>query len=375
MRDDVPSFSAPLHVGRPNVGDTEAFHDMVADMFDRRWFTNDGPFVQQLEREIAERLGVGNIVATVNGTSALELLIQGLELHGEIIVPSFTFVATVHAVERSGARPVFADIDPLTHTLDPDSVRALVTPDTSAILAVHLWGRPAAIRELQDIADEHGVALIFDAAHAFSVRTPHAPIGSHGRAEIFSFHATKFFNTFEGGAVATDDDALAAKLRLMRNFGFAGMDSVIHLGTNAKMPEVCAAMGLANLRSIGDFLIANERNYGAYAKAFDGMTGIRLHDVAPPGVQGNYQYVVVLVADGRRDSVLDELRRHNVLARRYFWPGCHRMEPYSSRRAAMPVPLPATESVAEQVLVLPTGTSISVADIDVISAIIGDALS
>lgn len=374
MGDFTPAFPSPLHVGRPNVGDVSAFTDMLGDMFDRRWFTNDGPFVRELEEEISARLGVRNVVAMSHGTSALELLIQALGINGEVILPAFTFVATVHAVERSGARPVFADIDERTHNLNPESVRKLVTPRTSAILGVHLWGRPAPIEDLQQIADEHDLTLIFDAAHAFSVSTAAGTIGAFGRAEVFSFHSTKFFNTFEGGAVATNDDELAAKLRLMRNFGFSGADSVVHLGTNAKMPEVCAAMGRANLRSIDDFIRVNRRNFAAYQSELRGSPGVRLHETVPAGVAGNFQYVVALVHHGRRDAVLSALQRNNVLARRYFWPGCHRMEPYRSRWEATSHDLTSTEKVAGEVLVLPTGTSIEPEQIATICAIIRDSL-
>jgi dTDP-4-amino-4,6-dideoxygalactose transaminase len=339
-------------------------------MLERRWLSNDGPYVREFESQIAERLGVKHVVATSNGTLALELLIQCLGLHGEVIVPSFTFVATVHSLVRSGVQPVFADIDPTTHSLDPASVRRAITHETSAILPVHLWGKPAAVEEIAQIAEESNLDLIFDAAHAFGVRQGNRAVGSFGRAEVFSFHATKFFNSFEGGAVATNDDELAAKLRTARNFGFSGEDSVVALGTNAKMTEICAAMGLVNLDSLEEFIVANRANYFAYREQLSDLGGISIFEVESPNSTLNYQYVVALVDGGRRDSVLARLREENVLARRYFWPGVHRMEPYRTLQPHAGATLPTTEQVASQVLVLPTGSAVSIDDVAQISTII-----
>ncbi|MBW8872117.1 MAG: aminotransferase class I/II-fold pyridoxal phosphate-dependent enzyme, partial [Leifsonia sp.] len=256
----IPAFESPLHVGQPNIGDRAVFDSYVDQMFERRWLSNDGPLVKEFEERIAERAGVKHCVAVSNGTAGLDIAIRALGLSGEVIVPSYTFVATAHALHWQGITPVFADIDPRTHNLDPESVRAAITPRTTGILAVHLWGRPAPVAELQRIADEHGLQLLFDAAHAFAVSASGTPIGGFGRAEVFSFHATKFFNTFEGGAIVTDDDEVAEQARLMRNFGFAGADNVISAGSNAKMTDVAAAMGLTNLRSIDAVIDTNRRN-------------------------------------------------------------------------------------------------------------------
>ena len=242
-----PAFGEPIHVGRPNIGNREAFIKLTNEIFDCRWLSNNGPLVEQLEKRIAEVLGIEHCIAMCNGTVALEIAIRAVELRGEVIVPSYTFIATAHALSWQGITPVFADIDPITHTLDPVAVRRMITPRTTGILATHLWGTPCDIDGLQAIADEYGLKLVFDAAHAFMSGHSNKMIGGFGQAEVFSFHATKFFNTFEGGAVTTNDDDLANTMRLMRNFGFAGLDNVIHPGTNGKMTEICAAMGLVNL--------------------------------------------------------------------------------------------------------------------------------
>jgi dTDP-4-amino-4,6-dideoxygalactose transaminase len=237
-----PAFDQPLHVGRPNIGDRDAFLRRVNQILDNQWLTNNGPMVQEFEQRIAAHLGVKHCIAMCNGTVALEIAIRALGLEGEVIIPSWTFVATAHALYWQGITPVFADIDPATHNLDPAAVRRMITPRTSGIIGVHLWGRAAPIDELQAIADQHGLKLMFDAAHAFGSTYKGQTIGQFGACEVFSFHATKSFNTFEGGAVTTNDDELAETMRLMRNFGFVHYDKVIHPGTNGKMIEVCAAM-------------------------------------------------------------------------------------------------------------------------------------
>lgn len=375
-RDLAPRFAEPLHVGRPNIGDQAAFKAMTDQMFEARWLSNNGPLVQKLEQAIQAFTGARHCVAVNNATIGLEIAIRALDLTGEVIVPSYTFIATAHVLTWMGLTPVFADIDPATHNLDPGSVRRAITPRTSAILPVHLWGRPAPDAQLQAIADEHGLKLFYDAAHAFGCSLGGTMIGNFGACEVFSFHATKFFNTFEGGAVVTNDDALAERLRLMRNFGFSGLDNVVEGGTNGKMPEVSAAMGLANLAHLDRFVDTNRRNYQAYAEVIAKAPGLRLlpFDTAE---RNNYQYVVLEVgADCAigRDDLLEVLRAENVLARKYFWPGCHRMAFYRTQPAYADLTLPNTEAVAGQVIVLPTGSGVGIEDIAAIGQIISDAV-
>jgi dTDP-4-amino-4,6-dideoxygalactose transaminase len=367
-----PAFAHMLHVGRPNMGDRDAFMQYAADIFDRRWLSNDGPLVQEFEAKIAQHLGVKHCVAMCNGTIALEIAIRALGLEGEVIVPSYTFVATAHALQWQSITPVFADIDPATHTLSPAAVRRMITPRTSGIIGVHLWGRAAPVAELQDIADEHGLKLMFDAAHAFSCTHQGRMIGSFGACEVLSFHATKFFNTFEGGAVVTNDDTLAATMRLMRNFGFSGLDQVSHPGTNGKMIEIAAAMGLVNLLAIDDVIAANRRNYLSYRAALRGIPGISLVEY-DDRERGNYQYVVMEVAADcpvSRDHLVNALRAENIMARRYFWPGCHNMEPYRALFPHAGLVLPATEAVAASVIVLPTGQTMDADSIASVAQVI-----
>jgi dTDP-4-amino-4,6-dideoxygalactose transaminase len=367
-----PAFAHPLHVGRPNIGDRSRFLANVDLMLESHWLTNNGPLVQELERRVAAELGVRHCVAMCNGTIALEIAIRALGLSGEVIVPSWTFIATAHALHWQGITPVFADIDPATHNLDPAAVRRMITPRTSGIIGVHVWGRPAPVAALQSLADEHGLELMFDAAHAFGCRLGDRKIGSFGRCEVLSFHATKVFNTFEGGAIVTNDDELAETMRLMRNFGFAGYDNVVHPGTNGKMPEVNAAMGLVNLDSLQQFIESNKAGYAAYAAALDGVPGIGLIDY-DPATEPNFQYVVIEVgAECRasRDEIIRALHAENILARKYFWPGCHGMRPYRDLFPHARLMLPHTESVAGRVVVLPNGAAVSDNVVSVVTDVI-----
>jgi len=374
-----PAFAEPLHVGRPNQGDRTRLLARMNELLDRNWLTNDGPLVVEFEQRLARHLGVGHVVATCNATVGLEIAIRALGLTGEVIVPAFTFVATAHALQWQEITPVFADVDPGTHNVDPDAVEALVTDRTSAILAVHLWGRPAPVERLAEIARGHDLRLLYDAAHAFGVSTGGRRVGGFGDAEVFSFHATKVLNSFEGGAVATNDGELAARMRLMRNFGFGGVDNVIHVGTNGKMTEVCAAMGLTSLEAVEHFVAVNETNHRDYADAFGAVTGVDVLDQqAGPGERRNFHYVVAEVDDAAvgltRDEICAVLTAEGVLARRYFTPGVHRMEPYRSLADCQRSPLPHTEALSERVLVLPNGVAVGRQHIETIARIVGLAV-
>ena len=366
-------FAHARHVGRPNIGDRAALYARLDRALDDRWLSNRGPLVIEFEERIAALTGVAHAIAVTNGTGAIELTARALELSGEVIVPSFTFVGSVHALSWMGLTPVFVDIGTERPVLDPVAVERLIGPSTAAILGVHMWGHVCDVDALEAIAARHGLPVIYDAAHALMNSRDGAPVGSFGRAEILSFHATKFVNAFEGGAITTDDDDLAERLRRMRNFGFKGRDRVAMLGTNAKMHEASAAMGLTSLDAAGETMETNRANAAAYGEFLDGLDG--LTTLAPdPGVS-NAQYVAYRVDRGStgisRDSLLAILQAENVLARRYFYPGCHRLDPYRDRPELIRSPLPDTERLADEVLVLPTGTGVSRADIEAIADFIG----
>jgi dTDP-4-amino-4,6-dideoxygalactose transaminase len=373
-----PAFADKLHVGRPNIGNRDRLLARINDMLDRDWLTNNGPYVQQFENKIAEFHGVRHCVAMCNGTVALEIAIRALGLTGEVIVPSFTFVATAHALQWQEITPVFCDIDRATHHLNPTQVEKLITPRTSGIIGVHTWGRPCDIDALNAIARRRNLYLLFDAAHAFGCSYNGKLVGGFGRCEVFSFHATKFFNSFEGGAVLTNDELLAEKMRLMRNFGFSGYDNVIYIGTNGKMTEVCAAMGLTSLESIEQFVETNRCNHRAYRRGLKGIPGITLM-AYNEGQRSNYQYIVLEVDEAEaglaRDELVDVLFAENVLARRYFFPACHRMEPYRSYFPNASLVLPETERLCRRVMLLPNGTSVDEPAISRICNVIRTAVS
>ncbi len=373
-----PVFAAPLHVGRPNLGDREAFLRRVNEIFDRRWLSNDGPLLKEFERQVSELIGVKHCVAMCNATVALEIAIRALELRGEVIVPSYTFIATAHALQWQEITPVFADMTPVTHNLDPTGIERLITPRTSGIIGVHVWGRACDTEAIEAVGRKRKLTVMYDAAHAFGCSHQGRMIGGFGACEVFSFHATKFINTFEGGAVVTNDDALADKIRLMRNFGFAGYDRVIYLGTNGKMTEVCAAMGLTSLEAMDGIIATNRRNFEGYREGLEGLPGLSLIDYDPTE-RNNYHYVVVEVdpdlAALNRDELVAVLQAENVLARKYFWPGCHQMEPYRTTQPDASRALPETERVAARIMVLPTGQSVTPEAVERICGLIALALA
>ena len=369
----APAFAEKLHVGRPNVGDRQAFLDRVDGILDRRWFTNGGPLVQEFEARVAKVCGVRHCIAMCNGTVALEIAIRALGLRGEVIVPAFTFVATANALQWQEITPVFCDIDPRTHNIDPEQVERLITPRTTGVVGVHVWGRPCAVDTLADLCARRGLTLLYDAAHALGCSSRGRRLGGFGAAEVLSFHATKIVSTFEGGAIVTNDDGLAKKIRFMKNFGFSTYDEVDHLGINGKMPEICAAMGLTGLESFESFVAANRRNHQRYRAELSGVPGLRLIEYDPVD-SPNYGYVVLEVDEAAaglpRDMLYRCLHAENVLARRYFYPGCHRMQPYSALFPHASLLLPQTEALVRRVLVLPTGIAVTEADVGAVCALL-----
>jgi dTDP-4-amino-4,6-dideoxygalactose transaminase len=369
----TPLFKEPLHVGRPNIGDRQRLFARINDILDKRWLTNGGPMVQEFERQIEELLGVKHCIAMCNATVALEIASRALGFKGEVIIPSFTFIATAHALQWQEIKPVFCDIDPQTHNIDPRRIEALITPRTSGILGVHVWGRACAVEQLEEIARKYNLKLMYDAAHAFGSSHAGQMIGNFGAAEVFSFHATKFFNTFEGGAVVTNDDELASRIRFMTNFGFKTYDSVSYLGTNGKMNEVSAAMGLTSLESLDEFIVVNQQHYKSYQRLLSNLPGVKviLYDETE---KNNYQYIVLEIDESvthiSRDHLNDILHAENILSRRYFYPGCHQMEPYRSRFPNAVSVLPETEKLTLKVIQLPTGTSVGEKEINHICELI-----
>ncbi|MEQ9412033.1 MAG: DegT/DnrJ/EryC1/StrS family aminotransferase [Fuerstiella sp.] len=369
----TPMFAEPLHVGRPGIPDRQAFLQRIENVLDSGQLTNGGPMVCEFEQTLQRRLGVRHVVAVCNGTMALQLMAVAGGLQGEVIVPSMTFIATAHALQWVGLTPVFADIDARTHTLDPDSVARCVSERTSAILGVHLWGNTCDVTALQKIARRHQLRLLFDASHAFGCSLNGVPVGRFGDAEAFSFHATKILHSIEGGAVVTDDDAIAHRCRLLRNFGITGLTQIESPGTNARMNELCAAAGLTSLEALDDVIVQNLSNLRLYQTILEAVPGLSL--VAPVReVDSNGQYVVVEVNEQAfglsRDQLLNILRAEGVFARSYFAPGCHHAPPYAGHPRHTPVPLPTTERLLQELIQLPTGSSIGQPEIRQIGALL-----
>ena len=361
-----PRFTEPLHVGRPAIGDTERVIDRIRESLERRWLTNDGPHVKEFEQRICESTGANHAIAVTNATVGLQLAIRALGMKGAVILPSFTFVATAQALDWQGIKPVFCDVDPETHCIDLKFVEQNITDDVSGIIGVHMWGKTCDVEGLTEIADRRNIPLLFDAAHAFGSKRMGVPVGTNGDAEVFSFHATKFVNAFEGGAITTNNDELAKKLRLMRNFGFEDYDQVILSGTNAKMCEPAAAMGITSMESADDFLAINRNSLVQYRDRLASISGIKFKDELIDD-DSNCHYCVVEVDESEfgmsRDRLLEVLWLENVLARKYFSPGCHRIPVFSSQPAPS---LPMTELLCDRIMQLPTGSAVTFEQIDIV---------
>jgi dTDP-4-amino-4,6-dideoxygalactose transaminase len=339
--------------------------------------TNNGVCVQEFEKRISEICGVKHCIAVCNGTIGLEIVTRAMGWSGEVIIPGFTFVATAHALRWQQIDPIFSDVYFDTHNIDPSSVEKKITSRTTGIIGVHLWGQPCDTEGLKWLAKKYGLGLMFDAAHSFGCSVANKMIGSFGEAEVFSFHATKFVNSLEGGAIVTNNDELAKKCRLMTNFGFLGFDNVGYVGTNGKMNEFSAAMGLTSLESMDDFIEVNRSNYNEYAKKLGLIPGITILD---PGKnsRSNYQYIIADIDPDLcslpRDILIHVLWAENVIVRKYFYPGAHRMEPYHSEQKGRNENLMVTEKIAERILVLPNGQCVNNEVINKISEIINLAI-
>ena len=310
--------------------------------------------VQELESKIQQYLDVKHCICVCNATIGLELLQRALDLQGEVIIPSFTFIATAHSLRWQRIDPIFCDVRMEDHLIDPTKIEALITPRTSAIMAVPIWGQPCDYTALQKIANKHGLKLIFDSAHAFGCKSGDPYIGGFGDAEVFSLHATKFFSTGEGGAITTNSDELAQKLKYMRNFGFDGYDKTVSLGTNAKMSEFAAAYGLTALENLESVLNQNKSVYGSYLEIFKDSQEIEFLEYDDANAS-NFHYIVARVNSSYRDQLVDYFHQNNIFVRKYFYPGCHHLEPYRSDKKYSFIRLPNTEKISSEIIIFPNG--------------------
>jgi len=361
----------PINVTSSSIPNFDEYCEEIKGLWDTHWLTNMGTKHKQLEVALKAYLDTQSLTLYTNGHLALEYAIEALGLTGEIITTPFTFASTTHAIVRSGCTPVFCDIDPQTYTMDPSGIEKLITVKTQAIMPVHVYGNLCDVEAIQQIADKHGLKVIYDAAHAFGVRCKGESAANFGDVSMFSFHATKVFHTIEGGALTFRDEALAQKLNDLKNFGIRGPEEVLYSGGNAKMNEFQAAMGLCNLRHLDDEISKRKAVVEHYTGKLDDAKGIKLGK-SHPDVKPNFAYFPV-VFDGykyTRDEVFEKLKAREITARKYFYPLTNSFECYRGRPGFDPDTTPVAKHVAERVLTLPLYADLALEDVDRICDVI-----
>ena len=347
----------------------EEYIEEIRELWDTHWLTNMGTKHKNLESQLLDYLNVPNITLFTNGHLALECIIAALNLRGEVITTPFTFASTTHAIVRNGLKPVFCDINPDDYTIDVEKIESLITEKTSAIIPVHVYGNVCDIEAIDRIAKKHNLKVIYDAAHTFGVTVNGQGIGTFGDASMFSFHATKVFNTIEGGAVTYDDSSIKQVLNDLKNFGITGPETVEYVGGNAKMNEFQAAMGICNLRHVNGEIIKRKKVVERYIENLKDITGIQLSK-KQVDVESNYAYFPV-VFDGykmTRDEVFEKLKDNDIVARKYFYPLTNSFECYKDRYDVDETPV--AKYIAERVLTLPLYADLALEDVDRICEII-----
>ena len=356
-----------ITVTSPLLPDLDDFNAMLREIWDSKWITNNGDFHKRLEAALCEYLKVPYISLFTNGTLPLITALQALNISGEVITSPYSFVATTHSLWWNGIRPVFVDIDPATGGIDPDRIEAAITPRTTAIMPVHVYGKPCRTREIQDIADKYGLRVIYDAAHAFGVEVDGKSILTEGDMSTLSFHATKVYNTIEGGALVMHDAKTKQRIDYLKNFGFAGETEVVAPGINGKMDEMRSAYGLLNLRQVDAAIDARHQVALRYREALRPVEGITYWDDMP-GVRHNYSYFPIFVdaeAYGMsRDELYFKLREHGILGRRYFYPLISSFSTYRGLPSATRENLPVATRMADTVICLPIHHELTDADLD-----------
>lgn len=345
-----------IFVTQPSLPPLEEFTEFLKDIWNSKQLTNNSKYHQQFEKALAEYLGVKYLSLFSNGTLALITALQAMRITGEVITTPFSFVATTHALHWNGIKPVFCDIDPCTFNLDPHKIEAAITPKTTAIMPVHVYGNPCSVKSLQEIADTYGLKIIYDAAHAFGVTLEKESILNFGDLSVLSFHATKVFNTFEGGAIVCHDEKTKQRIDYLKNFGFADELTVVAPGINAKMNEFQAALGILQLKYVDKEIEKRNEIAKKYREGLKGIKGINfLSDIQ--NVKHNYQYFPIFInrqTYGKsRDEVYEYLKKQNIYSRRYFYPLISQFPTYRGLTSAAPNNLPVAERIAKEVLCLP----------------------
>jgi len=346
----------PVLVTSPYLPPLEEFHEYLKDIWDSKWLTNNGKYHQELENALCEYLGVKYISLFSNGTLALITALQALRITGEVITTPYSFVATTHSLWWNNIKPVFVDIDPFTFNLDPAKIEAAITPQTTAILPVHVYGIPCDVRRIKEIADTYGLRVIYDACHTFGTTLDQEPVLNFGDLSVMSFHATKVYNTFEGGAIVCHDENTKKRIDNLKNFGFAGETTVVAPGINAKMNEIQAAMGLLQLKYIDEVIEKREHIAAQYRQELNGLHGLTCPEYLN-NIKHCYSYFPILINKEKygksRDEVYEELKTHNIFGRRYFYPLISQFPSYRGIESAQPGKMPVAERITEEIICLP----------------------
>ena len=362
----IKPFEKPIYITRPPLPAKNDVYRKIDEIWDSQWLTNVGPQYLQFEMLLKKYLDVPNISLFCNGTLALQLACQALRLSGEVITTPFTFAATPHVLYWNRIAPVFCDIDPHTFNLDPERIESMITPNTTAILPVHVFGYPCDTRSIREIADRYGLRVIYDAAHSFGVEVNGEKIGNFGDLSMFSFHATKIYHTFEGGALTFKDEALRERLEFSKNFGFKGEENIVVPGINAKMNEFQAAIGLLMLDLVGKEIKKRKKLTIIYRQRLSQIPGIGFR-IEMPGVKHNYYNFVITVDQSSfgisRDDLYNNLKDYNIFTRKYFYPLCSQFQCYKQYPSSSPKNLPVAEKTAKQVLSLPLYGDLKAEDI------------
>lgn len=358
-----------IYVVSPSLPPFEEYVDEIKDIWDTKMLTNQGPKYLELEKKLIQYLDVKNILMFANGHLALEIAIEALNLTGEIITTPFTFASTTHAIVRNGLTPVFCDIDPETYTIDVTKIEKLITPKTSAIMPVHVYGNVCDIEAIDKIAKKYNLKVIYDAAHTFGITYKNKGIGCFGDISMFSFHATKVFNTVEGGCLTFNDSSLIDKIKQIRQFGMQDQENVPLTGTNAKLTEVHAAMGLCNLNHINESIQLRKKAYDRYIKRLNKIKGIKISKMSKDIIP-NYAYMPVLF-DGykeNRDEIDEKLKKSNIFARKYFYPLTSDFSAYKNKFPIQETPI--AKHIAQNILCLPLYAGLSTEQVDMICDVI-----
>jgi len=363
----------PIYVTQPSLPELEEFIPYLKQIWDNKILTNNGPLHQQLENELASFLNIPYISLFANGTLALVTALQALNITGEVITTPYSFVATTHSLWWNNIKPVFVDIEPEFGNLDPDKIEAAITTKTTAIMPVHVYGNPCHVEKIQRIADIYGLRLIYDAAHAFGVKYKGGSILNFGDLSILSFHATKVFNTFEGGAIISHDSATKQRIDYLKNFGFAGETTIMAPGINSKMNEVQAAMGLLQLKSFNESIEKRKQVANRYRELLKDVNGITMLP-EPQETVSNYAYFPIFVDEQAygmsRDALYEKLKHNNIFGRRYFYPLISEFSMYRGLESSAPEHLPVAHNIANDVICLPIYSELDLKIVEIISSII-----